>query len=69
MAVGLISSISLFQLVRSLPDSWPYITELEYEWIAEALDRGEGFSLPGDRRWLFEPSDLDDQTGASNETP
>jgi 4-amino-4-deoxy-L-arabinose transferase-like glycosyltransferase len=62
VAIGLITSISLFQLVRSLPDNWPYITGFEYEWIAEALDRGEGFSFPGDHRWLFEPSDPDDRT-------
>jgi 4-amino-4-deoxy-L-arabinose transferase-like glycosyltransferase len=62
VAVGLIALVSVFQLVRKLPDDWPYITGWEYEWIAEALARGEGFSFPGDHRWLFDPSDPDDRT-------
>ena len=60
--IGLVALLSVFQLVRSLPNNWPYITGWEYEWIAEALARGEGFSFRGDHRWLFEPSDPDDRT-------
>jgi Dolichyl-phosphate-mannose-protein mannosyltransferase len=60
--VVLIAATSIFRTVTNLPENWPYISGWEYEWIADALARGEGFSFPGNSRWLFDPTDPNDRT-------
>jgi hypothetical protein len=59
--LALIAATSIFRVITPLPENWPYITGWEYEWIADALARGEGFSFPGDHRWLFDYTDPNDR--------
>lgn len=60
--VVLIAATSIFRTATNLPENWPHIGGWEYEWIADALARGEGFSFPGSHRWLFDPTDPNDRT-------
>ncbi|MEX1017404.1 MAG: glycosyltransferase family 39 protein [Phycisphaeraceae bacterium] len=49
---GLLLGVTLVDL-WVLGGRWAYVHGYEIEWIARGLAGGHGFSLPGDRQWLF----------------
>ena len=54
LLAGAAGFVALARVVRFIMHRWERIQGYEAEWIAQSIVNGHGFSMPGDRRPLFD---------------